>query len=96
MCLNSKQTRHCAEFAVLPAVVIKSSIFWDIMPYSLLKLNQCRRGTCRLHFRGQRICQARNQHEAGICCLFHAGFDPEDGDMFLSNVSQLLKDYMAL
>jgi hypothetical protein len=29
--------------------------------------------------------------QSSSCCLFQAGFDPEDGgDMFLPNVSQLL------
>jgi hypothetical protein len=44
---------------------MKSSIFWDIMPYDPLKANQCFRGTCSLHLLGQRICQERNQHEVG-------------------------------
>jgi hypothetical protein len=44
---------------------LKSSIFWDIMPYSPLKINRRFGGTCRLHLRGLRISQARNQREAG-------------------------------
>jgi hypothetical protein len=34
-------------FEVLTAVVMKSSVFWDIMPCSLLKVNQHFGGTCR-------------------------------------------------
>jgi hypothetical protein len=39
-------------FEVLTAVVMKSPIFWDIMPCSLLKVNQYFRGTCYLHLQG--------------------------------------------
>jgi hypothetical protein len=34
------------EFEVLTAVVMKSSIFWDITPFSLLKLNRRVGGMC--------------------------------------------------
>jgi hypothetical protein len=44
---------------------MKSYIFWDITPYSSLKVNWCFGGICRVHLQGQRISQARNQHEAG-------------------------------
>jgi hypothetical protein len=44
---------------------MKSHIFWDITPCSQLKINQRLRGTCRLHFQGRRISQARNQREDG-------------------------------
>jgi hypothetical protein len=40
-------------------VIMKGSIFWDIMLY-LLKVNQHSGGTCHLHLQGQRISQARN------------------------------------
>jgi hypothetical protein len=36
-------------FEVLTAVVMKSSIFWDITPCSPLKVNQRFGGTYRLH-----------------------------------------------
>jgi hypothetical protein len=39
----------------------KSSTFLDIMLCSLLKVNQCFRGTCCLHLHDQKISQARNQ-----------------------------------
>jgi hypothetical protein len=38
--------------------VLKTSIFWDIKPCSLLKVSQCFGGTCHLHVQGQRINQA--------------------------------------
>jgi hypothetical protein len=73
-------------------VVSKSSIFWDITPFSPLKVNQGFGGTCRLHLLGQRIIKAGNQREnmweaefAGF--LPGLFFDPEDeADIFLRNV----------
>jgi hypothetical protein len=38
------------RFEVLSAVVMKSSVFWDITPCSPLKVNQHLRGTCQLAF----------------------------------------------
>jgi hypothetical protein len=47
-------------YEVPMAVVMKSSIFWDIMPHTPFKVNRRFRGTCRLHFQGRRISQAKN------------------------------------
>jgi hypothetical protein len=49
---------------VKTAVVMKSSVFWDITTCSPLKVSRCFRGTYRLHFQG-RISRARYQREAG-------------------------------
>jgi hypothetical protein len=51
---------------VITAVVMKSSarIFWDITPYSPMKVNQRFGRTRRLHLQGRRISQARNQLES--------------------------------
>jgi hypothetical protein len=63
---------------------MKSSIFRDITPFSLLKINGCFGGKCRFNLQGRRESQARNQAE--ITALFFLGFllasfiDPEDGD----------------
>jgi hypothetical protein len=48
-------------FRVLTAVVMKSSIFWDITPCSPLKVNRRFGGTCRLHLQDRRISRERNQ-----------------------------------
>jgi hypothetical protein len=87
---------------ILTAVVMKSSIFWDITPCSPLKVNWRFGGTCRLHLQGQRISKARNKRErwwqAKLCLLLlDLFFDPKDGrDMFLRKVGWLATDYMAL
>jgi hypothetical protein len=40
---------------------MKSSIFWEITPCSLMKSNGSFGRTCHLHLHGRRISQARNQ-----------------------------------
>jgi hypothetical protein len=65
---------------VLRVTAMKSSVFRDIMVYSLVKVSQCLRGTYCLHLQGRRVSQARNHHEVGSkrscspCCLLPAGF----------------------
>jgi hypothetical protein len=39
-------------FGVLTAVVMKSSISWNMTPYILLKVNLFFEGTCLFHFQG--------------------------------------------
>jgi hypothetical protein len=41
------------RFEVLTAVIVRSSVFWDVMPCSPLNVNRSFRGTCRLHLRVQ-------------------------------------------
>jgi hypothetical protein len=48
-------------------VVMKCSVFWDIMPYIPLKISRCFRGHCCLHLQGQRINLARHQQQAELC-----------------------------
>jgi hypothetical protein len=74
-------------FEVLPAIVLKIWIFWDITPYGSLKGDRHFGGTLRLHFHGRRISQDKL-----FATFFHAGlllgffFYPEDGYVFLRNV----------
>jgi hypothetical protein len=52
----------------------KSSVFWDITPCSLLKVNPCFGGTCHLHPQGQNISKERNQNKASskpTTCFMH-------------------------
>jgi hypothetical protein len=82
------------EFGQSPMFWRESSVLWDIMTYSLLKVNWCFGEMCCLHFQGQRISQARNQHEASsrqrqfqrmlaASFLLDSLFDPEfGGDMW--------------
>jgi hypothetical protein len=95
-------------FEVLTVIIKKSSVFWNIVPYSLVKLNWCFKVMCPLHLQSLNISQAGNQHEAGskkcsVYCLFHTGFllglllTPEDGvGMFLQNVSWLSRGYIEI
>jgi hypothetical protein len=50
----------CIGSEVLTAVVMKSSIFWDITPCRPLEVNRGYGGTCRLHLQGWRTIQERN------------------------------------
>jgi hypothetical protein len=47
----------------LIAVVMKSSVFWDITPRSLQKMNRGFERTFHLHLHGRKINLAINQHE---------------------------------
>jgi hypothetical protein len=52
------------EFEGITAMVMKSSIFWDITPCSPLEVNRRLGGTCRFHLQGRIISQGRNQSES--------------------------------
>jgi hypothetical protein len=69
-------------------MAMKNYVFWNITPYSPLKVNRRFGGTCRLHLYG--LSQERNQPAYYI---LHADFllglvsNHEDGgDMFLGHV----------
>jgi hypothetical protein len=47
-------TTNSVGFEVFTAVVMKSIIFWDVTPCSLLRFNRRFRGTYRLHLQGRR------------------------------------------
>jgi hypothetical protein len=59
-----RTSEHNVGFEDLTAMVMKSSIFWDITSWSFLRVNQQFGRTRRLHLQDRRICEARNQHEA--------------------------------
>jgi hypothetical protein len=52
---------------------MKSSILWDIMPCSPLKVNRRFGGKFRLHLQGRRASKARDQHGPGsfAWCILH-------------------------
>jgi hypothetical protein len=54
----------CLGFEVFTAVVMKSTIFWDITRCSLLNANRRFRGTYCLHLQCRRISHARNHRES--------------------------------
>jgi hypothetical protein len=97
-------TYESVWFEVLTAVVMKSTIFWDITPCSPLSVNRRFGGTCRTHLQGQKMLVrwARNQREilppafTLVSCSPYF-FDPEDGgDIFLRNVGWHSTDYTTL
>jgi hypothetical protein len=49
------------KIEVFTAAIMRSSVFWDMMMHSPLKVNRCFKRTCRLHLQGQRERRARNQ-----------------------------------
>jgi hypothetical protein len=60
--LGISRTNQSRPFVKL--IQIKSPTFWDITPYSLVKVNLSFRGTYCIRLQVQRISHARNQHEA--------------------------------
>jgi hypothetical protein len=69
-------------YKALTTVAMKSSIFWDTTPCSLVKVNRLFGRKYRLHLQDRRVNQTRN---------------PEDGcDMFLRNNGWLSADYRAV
>jgi hypothetical protein len=56
--------KYIIWFEVLTVVAMISSVLWDIMPCSPLKVTLCFGGSCHLHFQGWRVSPARNQYEA--------------------------------
>lgn len=67
-CWNCK-TATWEQFWFLRIWGSYSSILWDLMPCSLLKVNQRFGGIFRLHVQGWWVSRARNQHEAGVLIL---------------------------
>jgi hypothetical protein len=59
----------------LTAVVMNSTIFWDITPCSTLKVNRHFGGIYRLHLQSRKISRARYQRKS----RWQAKLDPEDG-----------------
>jgi hypothetical protein len=75
-------------------LLMKSIIFWDMMPCSPSSFNRCFGGTYRLHLHSIHYILLATCLLAGFCWTYF--FDPEDwGDMFLRNVSWNSTDYMA-
>jgi hypothetical protein len=57
------RTSHFFRF-LNQRTVLKSSVFWDKMPCSTLKINRRFGGTYRLYLQGRRINRARSQLES--------------------------------
>jgi hypothetical protein len=67
---NRNNYKSCTGFEVLRVMVMKNSVFLDITPSSMLKVNWHFGGICDLHHQGWTISQARNQHEALLATCF--------------------------
>jgi hypothetical protein len=92
-----------AGFEFLTAVVVKSTIFWDITPCSPLSVNRRFGGTYRLHLQVRKNKfnkksawkQVESRSKLVYCGTYF--FEPEDGgDMFLRKVGWYSTDYVAL
>jgi hypothetical protein len=59
LCSSFYDLKRCLKICIN----FKSTIFWDITPCNLLKVNRRFRGTYRLYLQGRRISRARNQRE---------------------------------
>jgi hypothetical protein len=64
LAIDRSKVYNVVGLKVLTVVIMKSSVFWDIM-YSPLKINGCFGGSHRLHLQGIRISQPKYQHEVG-------------------------------
>jgi hypothetical protein len=72
------------ESEILTAVIMKSTIFWDITPWSSLKANRCFRMKCRLHLQGR---TSMKQVASNVLLATRPTCDHEDRrDIFLRNV----------
>jgi hypothetical protein len=100
---EGKLRKISVGFEVLTAVVMKSTIFWDITPCSPLSIHRRFGGTYRFHLQGRKNKFSNKPAWKQVASSFHAGlllnlfFDPEDGgNMFLRNVGWPSTDYTAL
>jgi hypothetical protein len=85
---SSSSSSVLSGYEVLTAVIMDSTIFWDITPFSSMNVNRSFGGTCRLHLEGRKINQARNHGDAGsrkslVGLFFGRG---NGSDMVLRNV----------
>jgi hypothetical protein len=52
---------YCDHLEVLKAVIMKSTVFWDVTLCSWAEIEQRFGGTTCLHLQGGKVNQARNQ-----------------------------------
>jgi hypothetical protein len=85
--MSPKYKNKQVGFEVITAVVMKSSIFWDITPCNSLEIKRRFGGTCHIHP------YAGNKHNSA-CYPLHTGFFPglffdleDEDDIFHRNIS---------
>jgi hypothetical protein len=64
LAMHVQTNLHYVGFEVLTAVVIKSTILWDITPCSPLSVNRRFGETYRLNLKCEKISRARNQRKS--------------------------------
>jgi hypothetical protein len=72
---------------VLTAVIMNSSVFWNMTAYSSMRVNTRFGGTCRLHLQGWIVSHARNQYE---------GMRKQQGEPLLLPASRLFLALLTL
>jgi hypothetical protein len=76
--VNSTMMNWYAGFKVLTVVVMKRTVFWDIMSCSLLKVNRCFGGTYRSHLQKRRtgfLLGLFFDSEGGMACFSQMSVD---------------------
>jgi hypothetical protein len=58
-----RKLKSCVGLEVLTAVVMRSSLVWDITPCNPVKVNPRVEGTCRLYLQDRIISCSRNRRE---------------------------------
>jgi hypothetical protein len=88
--LPAKFCRYCVGSEVITAVLIKTSVFWNITPQSQLKVNRRFGIICSYHLQGRRVIQAKLLAACFMpISLFDLIFSPEfEDDMFSGVLSQ--------
>jgi hypothetical protein len=61
-----------AGFEVIMVVAMKSSVFWDITPCSLLKVTQRFGGTCHLHKVKDQTSVIAGSKQSQLACLAYS------------------------
>jgi hypothetical protein len=56
------------RFEVLTVVAIKNTVFWNVMPCSLVEVYQLISGTYCLHLQGRRVSHAGNREKMVAVC----------------------------
>jgi hypothetical protein len=91
--VNTVRTVPPPQVVVLTEYTVKNTIFWDVMPCSLVEVYRHFGRTYCLHLHGKSLPSNQQKLAASLLDLL---FNPEDGgSTFTWNVGKLLPDNMA-